>query len=91
MKPLTLAVVLTALCAPALSHAQSFSADQSSAPLTRAQVREEFIALEKAGYDPQDKTDYPSNLAQAESIVAQQNHANTGYAANTNGAIQAPR
>jgi hypothetical protein len=65
MKSFIYAVVAaTILAAPALSFAQ-----QSNAPVTRAEVRAELAALEKAGYNPNDWMDYPENLQAAQQRV----------------------
>jgi len=65
MKSFIYAVVAaTILAAPALSFAQ-----QSSAPVTRAEVRAELVALEKAGYNPNDWMNYPENLQAAQQRV----------------------
>lgn len=40
-------------------------------PLTRAQVRADFLEWRQAGYDPLDWLDYPENAQQAGAIVAQ--------------------
>jgi hypothetical protein len=58
------AVAATILAAPALSFAQ-----QSTAPVTRAEVRAELVALEKAGYNPNDWINYPENLQAAQQRV----------------------
>ena len=54
---------------------------QSSAPLTRAQVREELIRLEAAGYEPSkgDDGEYPADIQAAQARVAAQ--AQAGMAA----------
>ena len=54
----------------------------------RAQVRAELIQLEEAGYNPVDENDYPQNLKHAQTIVAQQNEANTAYGSDTRGTSQ---
>ncbi|MFM0342212.1 DUF4148 domain-containing protein [Paraburkholderia fungorum] len=69
-----------ALIAPVLSHAAE--------PLTHTQVRAELIQLEGAGYNPVDVNNYPQNLKHAQTIVAQQNEANTAYGSDTAGASQ---
>ncbi|SAK98215.1 purine nucleoside phosphorylase [Caballeronia hypogeia] len=57
--------VAAALTVPALSFAQ-----QTDAPLTRAQVRAELVQLEKAGYNPNiSDPSYPSNIQAAEARV----------------------
>ncbi|MGU7843502.1 DUF4148 domain-containing protein [Burkholderia sp. AW33-5] len=50
---------------------------QSNAPLTRAQVREELIRLEAAGYDPSkgDDGEYPADIQAALAKVAEQDRA----------------
>ena len=47
---------------------------QSAAPLTRAQVRDELIRLEAAGYDPAkgDEGAYPADIQAAEAKLAEQ-------------------
>lgn len=49
-------------------------AQQSSAGLTRAQVRADLIQIERAGYNPamRDNAKYPSDIQAAESRVAAQ-------------------
>ncbi|MFX1765674.1 DUF4148 domain-containing protein [Paraburkholderia sp. A1RI-2L] len=54
-------IVAATIALPALSFAQS------TQPLTRAQVHQELVALEQAGYNPSaDETQYPRNIQQAE-------------------------
>lgn len=64
--------IAAALAAPAVTFAQS------SAPVTRAQVHNELVQLEKAGYRPGDgdQSSYPDKLQQAEARVAQSAAAN---------------
>ncbi|WP_027781403.1 MULTISPECIES: DUF4148 domain-containing protein [Burkholderia] len=47
---------------------------QSAGPLTRAQVREELMRLEAAGYDPAkgDEGEYPADIQAAEAKLAEQ-------------------
>ena len=76
MKSLVQAVVVAvALVAPIASFAQS------SAPVTRAQVRAELVQLEKAGYHvgDGDHTTYPEGIQAAEARVSAQNGAASGY------------
>lgn len=83
MKSLIQAVALAAVLAvPAVSFAQS------DAPVTRAQVRAELVQLEKAGYNPgnADNSTYPADIQAAESRVAAQNGAASGYGGVTGGA-----
>lgn len=81
MKALIKAVALAVvLAAPVVSFAQS------NEPVTRAQVREQLIQLEKAGYNPATANDYdyPANIQAAEARVAEQNaNAQTATAQNT--------
>jgi hypothetical protein len=61
-------VVASALIAPACAFAQT------SAPLTRAEVKAQLVQLEAAGYNPSsDHTTYPRNIQAAEARVAAQN------------------
>ncbi|HTR11131.1 MAG TPA: DUF4148 domain-containing protein [Paraburkholderia sp.] len=63
-------IVAAVVAVPVASFAQS------SAPLTRAQVRAELVQLEKAGYNPSaDYTNYPQNIQAAEARVGAQNGA----------------
>ncbi|MBN3802669.1 DUF4148 domain-containing protein [Paraburkholderia sp. Ac-20336] len=80
MKSLINIAFAVALIAPVLSHAAE--------PLTHAQVRAELIQLEDAGYDPADVNGYPKNLKHAQTILAQQNEANTAYGSDIAGASQ---
>lgn len=85
MKNLLAAVAATLLVAPALSFAQ-----QSQAPLTRAQVRAELVQLEKAGYRPGLASPYyPEDIQAAQARVAEQNAQASAYGASTNGSSQA--
>src|SRR5579864_614753 len=82
------AVVAAVLAAPIVSFAQS------NQPLTRAQVREQLVQLEKAGYNPlDDRTTYPEHIQAAEARIAAQNSTaqadNSGYGASTKGSSQA--
>ena len=72
MKSLVQAVVIAAtLAAPVAVFAQS------NQPLTRAQVREQLVQIEKAGYNParSNPNEYPANVQAAEARVAAQNSA----------------
>jgi hypothetical protein len=81
MKSLVQAVVVAAaLVAPVVSFAQS------NQPVTRAQVRAQIVALEKAGYDPATvPTDYPVGLQAAEAKVAAENSATGGVTDGSSG------
>ena len=50
---------------------------QTAAPLTRAQVRDELMRLEAAGYDPAkgDEGEYPADIQAAEAKLAEQDRA----------------
>ncbi|AMU08423.1 MULTISPECIES: DUF4148 domain-containing protein [Burkholderia] len=50
---------------------------QAAAPLTRAQVRDELMRLEAAGYDPAkgDDGEYPADIQAAEAKLAEQDRA----------------
>ncbi|MFD1560150.1 DUF4148 domain-containing protein [Paraburkholderia silviterrae] len=83
MKTLVQAVVIAAtLAAPVAVFAQS------NQPLTRAQVREKLVQIEKAGYNParSNPNEYPANIQAAEARVAAQNSAVGGV---NNGSSQA--
>jgi hypothetical protein len=70
MKSLIKAVAIAAiLAAPVVSFAQ-----QSNQPLTRAEVRQQLIELEQAGYNPAraNDYDYPADIQAAEARVAAQ-------------------
>jgi hypothetical protein len=72
MKSLVQAVVIAAtLAAPVAVFAQS------NQPLTRAQVREQLVQIEKAGYNPSrsNPNEYPANVQAAEARIAAQNSA----------------
>lgn len=60
---------------------------QSSEPVTRAQVRDELIQLEKAGYNPAAKDNhYPEKLQAAEARVAEKKgEEQAAYGAPTDG------
>jgi hypothetical protein len=86
MKSLMKAVAIAAvLAAPVISFAQT------NEPVTRAQVRNELVQLEKAGYNPAtaNDNDYPNDIQAAEARVAAQNGNTTGYGSGANGSTQA--
>jgi hypothetical protein len=64
-----LTLAISALASPALSFAQS-----STAQLTRAEVRADLVRVEQAGYNPSDSADadYPANIQAAEAKIAAQ-------------------
>ncbi|MGF6243602.1 MULTISPECIES: DUF4148 domain-containing protein [Paraburkholderia] len=76
MKSLIQAVaVAAALVVPVASFAQ-----QSNAPVTRAQVRAELVQLEQAGYRPGISDPfYPANIQAAEARVSEQNSSASAY------------
>jgi hypothetical protein len=68
MKSITKVVLIAALVVvPIASFAQSIQS------VSRAEVRDQLVQLEKAGYDPHDWIHYPENLQAAEKKVAAQN------------------
>jgi hypothetical protein len=69
------ALIAAFVAAPIVSFAQQ------SQPLTRAQVRADLVAVEKAGYNPSDDLHYPENIQRAERIIAEQNAAAQSQAA----------
>jgi hypothetical protein len=76
------AFAVSVLAAPAVTFAQ-----QTNAPLTRAQVRAELVQLERAGYQPGiSSPHYPEDIRAAQARVDQQKAA---YGASTNGSSQA--
>jgi hypothetical protein len=77
--------VAAAIAIPALSQAQTNS------PLTRAEVREQLVQLENAGYNPNLESDYPNGLRRAEAIVARQHTNDSAYGGETAGATQSGR
>ena len=94
MKSLIQAVAIAAiLAAPATAFAQA--ADTSQQPMTRAEVKNQLIQLEQAGYNPAEANDpnYPADIQAAEQRiqaqnppVAQQGVADTtGYGPSTSG------
>ncbi|MGF6774247.1 hypothetical protein P3T18_006762 [Paraburkholderia sp. GAS199] len=97
MKSIIKAVAIAAiLAAPVASFAQS-----SQQPVTRADVRNQLIQLEQAGYNPATSSDptYPQDVQAAERRVDAQNPAavaqtqeptadTSGYGSATNGSSQ---
>lgn len=97
MKSIIKAVAIAAiLAAPVAAFAQS-----NDQPVTRADVRNQLIQLEQAGYNPGTSNDpnYPADVQAAESRVQAQNPAvaqtqepvadTSGYGGATNGSSQA--
>lgn len=65
------------ITAPALSFAQTVQAAQ--APVTRAQVIADLVAVEKAGYNPGRNDDnYPADIQAAEAKVSAEQLARQG-------------
>lgn len=85
MKSLQAVVIVAVLATPLASFAQ-----QSNAPVTRAEVRAELVQLERAGYTPakRDNATYPADIQAAEARVAEQNSATEGVGGVTSGAAQ---
>ncbi|CAG4893206.1 DUF4148 domain-containing protein [Paraburkholderia gardini] len=92
MKSLIKVVVVAAvLAAPVISFAQT------NQPVTRAEVRQQLIQLEQAGYDPaRSDPQYPADIQAAEQRVNAQNMATaqapaadtSGYGMGTHGSSQ---
>jgi hypothetical protein len=61
-------MLVAALAPPVVSFAQ-----QSNAPVTRAQVRAELVQLENVGYRGDDQVHYPDQIQAAEARVAAHN------------------
>ncbi|MFM0173612.1 DUF4148 domain-containing protein [Paraburkholderia sediminicola] len=89
MKSLQAVVIAAVLATPVAAFAQ-----QSNAPVTRAEVRAELVQLEKAGYNPakRDNATYPADIQAAEARVAAENSsmqaAAQGVGGVTSGATQ---
>lgn len=74
MKSLIQAVAIAAvLAAPVAAFAQA--ADTSQQPVTRAEVKNQLIQLEQAGYNPSESNDptYPADVQAAEQRVQAEN------------------
>ncbi|WP_321801790.1 DUF4148 domain-containing protein [Caballeronia sp. J97] len=80
-------IAVTVMSAPLASFAQS------SAPVSRAEVRGELVQLEKAGYSPvAEDASYPAKLQTAEARVTDMRIAQAqaeGYGSSTGAASQA--
>lgn len=79
-------VVATVVMAPAVSFAQE------NAPITRAQIRNEIVRLEKSGYSPAGSDiDYPANVQAAEARADDEERAavTTTYGGKIVGAAEA--
>jgi Domain of unknown function (DUF4148) len=72
-----LSLAVSALLSPALSFAQN-----TAAPLTRAQVYADLVRVEQAGYNPSasDDSTYPADIQAAEAKVSAQNDSQTANA-----------
>jgi Domain of unknown function (DUF4148) len=74
-------VIASALAAPTFAFAQD-----SNAPVTRAEVKGQLVQLEKAGYNPaSDEAQYPNNIQAAESRVSAQQSVATSFGSSANG------
>jgi hypothetical protein len=88
MKSLIQAVALAAVLAvPALSYAQS---EPANGAVSRAQVRNELVQLESAGYRPEmNDRYYPQDIQAAQARVDAQNGVqSSGYGPATSGSSQ---
>jgi hypothetical protein len=86
MKSLIKAVAIAlVIAAPVASFAQS------NQPLTRAEVRNQLVQLEKAGYNPSTSDDatYPAQIQAAEARVAAENGATSGVGGAVSGSSEA--
>ncbi|SAK78151.1 membrane protein [Caballeronia pedi] len=80
-----IAAVALAFAAPVASFAQS------NQPLTRAEVRQQIVQLEKAGYNPGVISDskYPGDIQAAEARIAAQNGtAQSAFGGSADGSAQ---
>jgi hypothetical protein len=68
-----IAVAASILVSPAITFAQT-----SASPVTRAEVRADLVAVEKAGYKPTsgDDANYPADIQAAEAKMASERSAN---------------
>jgi len=91
------ATLATSAFAEAYNVAPVASPAQANQPLTRAQVRDELVRVEKAGYEPYrgNDTNYPGDVQAAEArINAQQATAQgdtSGFGRGTQGTSEAGR
>jgi hypothetical protein len=81
MKTLTCIIAALALAAPLTTYAQN-----TTQPLTRAQVRADLVQLEKAGYRPSmNDPYYPQKIQAAEAKVQSMNASQGGYGGSADG------
>ena len=78
------AIAASILAIPVVSFAQ-----QSNAPVTRAQVRAELIQIEQAGYTPGRRDpNYPEDIQAAQARVAAAQAQTSSYGPAVNGSSQ---
>ena len=78
------AIAASILAIPVVSFAQ-----QSNAPVTRAQVRAELIQIEQAGYKPGRRNpNYPEDVQAAQARVAAAQAQTSSYGPAVNGSSQ---
>ena len=78
------AIAASILAIPVVSFAQ-----QSNAPITRAQVRAELIQIEQAGYTPGRRDpNYPEDIQAAQARVAAAQAQTSSYGPAVNGSSQ---
>ena len=78
------AIAASVLAIPVVSFAQ-----QSNAPVTRAQVRAELIQIEQAGYTPGHREpNYPADIQAAQARVAAAQAQTSSYGPAVNGSSQ---
>ena len=77
----TLLVALGALAAPFAAHAQSDAAPvMPGMPVTRAQVHDDLVRIEQAGYDPHKvSVHYPADIQAAQAKLQASGAAESGY------------
>jgi hypothetical protein len=80
-------VAIAAAVAGLSVSAYAQTAGQPGDPATRAEVRQDMINVENAGYDPatSDHTTYPAQAQAAERRVAEQEGQSAGYGGVTTG------
>lgn len=57
----------------------SFAQENAQPSKSRAEVRQELLELEQAGYNPNDWLHYPENIQAAEKIVWEKHHQKKVY------------
>ena len=82
-------LLYTAIAASILAISAVSFAQQSNAPVTRAQVRAELIQIEQAGYTPGRRDpNYPKDIQAAQARVAAAQAQTSSYGPAVNGSSQ---